>query len=84
MDIAQLKRDYGEILTLIGNIDCSTVLVEGPIERVEEQTKAVIKAVAPGGGFLLSSSNSIHPGVKPEYYMAMLQIAKDHGNYPIV
>ena len=84
MDIAQLKRDYGEKLTLIGNIDCSTVLVEGPIERVEEQTKAVIKAVAPGGGFLLSSSNSIHPGVKPEYYMAMLQTAKDHGIYPIV
>ncbi len=30
MDIAQIKRDYGDRLTLIGNVDCSTVLVDGP------------------------------------------------------
>ncbi len=83
MDIAQIKRDYGDRLTLIGNIDCSTVLVEGPLEAVREQTEYVIRSAAPGGGFLLSSSNSIHPGVKPEYYLAMLEKAKEMGNYPI-
>lgn len=38
---------------------------------------------APGGGFLISSSNSIHPGVKPEYYLAMLETARKMGTYPI-
>jgi hypothetical protein len=83
MDIAQLKRDYGDRLTLIGNVDCSTVLVDGPVEAVRAQTEAVIRAAAPGGGFLLSTSNSVHPGVKPEYYLAMLDTARAVGRYPI-
>ncbi|PKO15461.1 MAG: hypothetical protein CVU39_11145 [Chloroflexi bacterium HGW-Chloroflexi-10] len=84
MDIAQIKHQYGDRLALIGNVDCSTVLVDGPIEAVKEQTEYVIRTAAPGGGFLLSSSNSIHPGVKPEYYMAMLETARAVGTYPIV
>ncbi|MGD9046586.1 MAG: uroporphyrinogen decarboxylase family protein [Anaerolineae bacterium] len=83
MDIAQLKRDYGQDLVLIGNVDCSTVLVDGPEEAVRAQTEEIIRAAAPGGGFLLSSSNSIHPGVKPEYYLTMLDTARQVGVYPI-
>jgi uroporphyrinogen decarboxylase len=83
MDIVQLKRDYGGRLVLIGNVDCSTVLVEGPEEAVRAETEALIRAVAPGGGYLLSTSNSVHPGVKPEYYRAMLDTARQVGAYPI-
>jgi uroporphyrinogen decarboxylase len=68
---------------LIGNVDCSTVLVDGPEEAVRAQTEALIRAAAPGGGFLLSSSNSIHPGVQPKYYLAMLDTARQVGGYPI-
>jgi hypothetical protein len=83
MDLARLKRDYGQQLTLIGNVDCATVLVNGPAEAVREQTEWVIRTAAPGGGFLLSTSNSVHPGVKPEYYLAMLETARQIGCYPI-
>lgn len=83
MDIVQLKQTYGERLTLIGNVDCATVLVDGPAAAVATQTKQVIQAAAPGGGFLLSSSNSIHPGVKPDYYLAMLATVRQVGAYPI-
>lgn len=83
MDIAQLKQDYGDRLTLIGNIDCSTVLVDGPVEAVRQQTRDVIRDAAPGGGFLLSTSNSVHPGVQPAFYLAMLETARQHGHYPI-
>ncbi len=83
MDIAAIKRQYGDRLTLIGNVDCSTVLVNGPVAAVKEETARVIRAAASGGGFLLSSSNSIHPGVLPEYYLAMLETARDMGSYPI-
>ena len=84
MDIARIKREYGERLTLIGNVDCGTVLVEGPVEAVREQTAWVIETAAPGGGFVLSTSNSVHPGVKPAYYMAMLDTAREIGQYPIL
>lgn len=83
MDLARLKRDYGDRLTLIGNVDCSTVLVDGPVEAVRAQTEWVIRTAAPGGGFLLSTSNSVHPGVAPDYYLAMLETARQIGNYPI-
>jgi hypothetical protein len=83
MDIAQLKKDYGEHLVLIGNVDCSTVLVDGPEDAVCAQTEEVIRSVAPGGGFLLSSSNSIHAGVKPKYFLAMLDTARQVGRYPL-
>ncbi len=83
MDIGAIKQKYGDRLTLIGNVDCSTVLVDGPVDAVRKQTEEVIRAAAPGGGFLLSSSNSIHPGVKPEYYLAMLDTARKVGQYPI-
>lgn len=83
MDLARLKREYGDRLTLIGNVDCSTVLVDGPVEAVEAQTEWVIRTGAPGGGFFLATSNSVHPGVKPEYYRAMLATARRMGAYPI-
>jgi hypothetical protein len=83
MDIAAIKQKYGDRLVLVGNVDCSTVLVDGPVEAVRAQTEQVIRAAAPGGGFLLSSSNSVHPGVKPEYYLAMLDTARRVGIYPI-
>jgi hypothetical protein len=83
MDIAQLKRDYCGRLTLIGNVDCATVLVNGPVEAVRQQTEWVIRTAAPGGGFLLSTSNSVHPGVVPEYYLAMLETARQVGSYPL-
>ena len=83
MDIAGIKKQYGDKLTLIGNVDCSTVLVDGPVEAVIQETEEVIRTAAPGGGFLLSTSNSVHPGVKPEYYLAMLETARRMGNYPI-
>lgn len=83
MDLGRLKREYGERLTLIGNVDCSTVLVWGPEEAVRAQTEAAIRTGGPGGGFLLSSSNSIHPGVRPEFYLAMLDTARRVGAYPL-
>lgn len=83
MDIAQIKQTHGDKLTLIGNVDCSTVLVDGPVAAVKAQTEQVIRAAAPGGGFILSTSNSVHPGVKPDYYLAMLETARAVGIYPI-
>jgi uroporphyrinogen decarboxylase len=81
--MVQLKGDYGDRLTLIGNVDCASTLVNGPAEAVRTQTQQVIRAAAPGGGYLLSTSNSVHPGVKPEYYLTMLETARNVGRYPI-
>jgi len=81
MDIAETKKQFGDKVCLVGNIDCSYLLVfEGP-EEVRQNVKETIEAAAPGGGYIISSSNSIHPGVKPENYIAMVKAARDFGAY---
>lgn len=83
MDIERLKQCYGSHLTLMGNIDCAYLLCNGTPEEVSAETRRVIEAAAPGGGFVLTSSNSIHNGVRLENYMAMLETARRFGQYPI-
>jgi len=83
MDIAKLKRMYGGRICLIGNVDCRWLLTEGTIEEVVEVVKETMAKAAPNGGYILSSSNSIHPGVKPENFVAMVDAAKRYGRYPI-
>ncbi|MEM3921277.1 MAG: uroporphyrinogen decarboxylase family protein [Nitrososphaerota archaeon] len=83
MNIAEVKRFYGNRICVIGNIDCRKLLTEGSPEEVTEVVKETIAKVAPGGGYILSSSNSIHPGVKPENFITMLKAARLYGRYPI-
>jgi len=83
MDILKVKRMYGDRICVIGNIDCSYVLPLMSPNDVEEVVKETIAKVAPGGGYILSSSNSIHPGVKPENFLVMIKAAKRYGRYPI-
>jgi len=83
MDIGKVKRKYGNKLCLVGNIDCGYLLSHASVEKVIEAVRRCILEAAPGGGFIMSSSNSIHSSVKPENYMAMIKAAKKHGKYPI-
>jgi uroporphyrinogen decarboxylase len=83
MDLAEVKAKYGNRLALKGNVDCAHTMTFGTPEDVIAETKAALRKGAPGGGFILSSSNSIHSSVKPENYLAMLQTLEKHGRYPI-
>jgi uroporphyrinogen decarboxylase len=81
MDLAKVKSDYGDRICLKGNVDCSTTLSFKSVDEVIEETKKCLEIGMPGGGFILSSSNSIHSAVKPENYKAMLATLKEFGAY---
>ncbi|MCJ7690091.1 MAG: hypothetical protein MUO60_12315 [Clostridiaceae bacterium] len=81
MDILKIKKKYGEKICLIGNVNCITTLVEGSPESVKEEVKWLIDKIGPGGGFMIASSNSIHNGVKPENFLAMIEATKLYGGY---
>ncbi len=83
MNIGWLKEKYGEKIALIGNIDCTALLTYGTQEEVIEAVKETIAKAGVEGGYILASSNSIHPGVKPENYKAMVQAAREFGKYPL-
>ena len=83
MDLSEMKQRYGGRIALKGNVDCSHLMTLGTPPAVAAATRAAIRAGAPGGGYILSSSNSIHSTVKPENYAAMMATLRELGHYPI-
>jgi uroporphyrinogen decarboxylase len=81
MDLKRVKGYCGDRICLLGNIDCGDLLCSGTEAEVEAAVLRAIQDAAPGGGYVLCSSNSIHPGVKPENVLAMVRAAKRHGVY---
>jgi uroporphyrinogen decarboxylase len=83
MDLATVKRDWGDRIAIKGNVDCASVLVDGPQAEVVEAVKTCIRAAGAGGGYTCSSSNSIHSGVKPALYRTMVEAIREYGTYPL-
>ena len=83
LDIGDMKRRLGHKLALKGNVDCAHTLTNGTEQQVVEETISVLRKAAAGGGLIVSSSNSIHSGVKPGNYLAMWNTIRAYGRYPI-
>lgn len=81
MNLQDVKQHCGDKICLLGNISCTEVLVTGTEEEVEQAVKKAIEDAGPGGGYIISSSNTIHPGCKPENYIAMVHAAHKYGKY---
>ncbi len=81
MDLQQMKIDHGDNICLKGNVDCSATLSFKTEKETVEETRDCLNKAMPGGGYILSSSNSIHSAVKPENYLAMLDTLKKFGRY---
>ncbi|MFW6103141.1 MAG: uroporphyrinogen decarboxylase family protein [Chloroflexota bacterium] len=83
MDIGEAKQKYGGRVCLIGGVDCAALLSWGTTEEVRQGVKEAIRKAGYGGGYVCASSNSVHVGVRPENYVAMLQAIREFGQYPL-
>ena len=83
MDLATTKRLVGDRMALAGNVDCGRLLPHGTPEQVRQTVRQCILDAAPGGGYLVCSSNSIHSSCRPENLVAMVQAVHEFGAYPI-
>ena len=68
---------------LIGNLDLGYTLTRGTPEEVIEETKGLIRDVAPGGGYCVGSSNTVPYYVPAANYTAMVEATLEFGGYPI-
>jgi len=82
MDIAQIKRSYGDKVCIMGNIDVSHTLPFGSKDDVRNEVIEKIKACAPNGGYVLTSSNSIFKAIPVENVMTMVKTCLSYGIYP--
>ena len=81
-NIFELYEKFSNKITFIGNVSPQDLADKEP-EFIEDYTKNLLKKLAPGGGFILSSGHSINPSVKLENYLAMHNTLKKYGTYPI-
>lgn len=83
MEIADVKKRFGNRFCIFGNIDLEYTLTRGTVQDVVELVKKRIRELGPGGGYGLAASNSVPDYVKPENYRAMVETAIKYGKYPI-
>jgi uroporphyrinogen decarboxylase len=80
VDIAEVKRRYGDQVCLIGNVNCGK-LDTGSDEEVVASTRYALQHGMPGGGYIFSTSNCIYTGMSLSRYDLMLDVWRKEGNY---
>ncbi len=80
--LSEAKDAWGDKICILGNIDCNT-LTYGPDSRIQREVIEAIRDAGPGGGYIMSSGNSIHFGIKPEHFQVMIDTCRKYGTYPL-
>lgn len=80
MDLKAIKRDYGEKLCLMGNIDINEVLPSGDEETVRRVVRETIDIGLPGSGYILSTCNILTRDIPLQNAVAMYDEAE---RYPV-
>lgn len=82
MDIGEVKRQFGDRICLVGNINLHT-LDFGSVEDVAMETRKCIRDASPEGGHILTTANVVEVGVKFENFIAMMNTARKYGKYAV-
>lgn len=78
MDLGKLKKQFGNEITFIGNMDCGNVLSFSSPDEIRRITHEILDAGAGNGGHIFSASNAITPSIPLENYMAMVNAYREH------
>lgn len=81
MDINKMKEMYGDKVCVAGNIDLDYTLPRGTVEEVEAEVRDRLERVGKGGGYIISSANSITSYCKTENVWAMADTIRKYGAY---
>jgi uroporphyrinogen decarboxylase len=81
MQLKRVKQLVGDRVCITGNIDCAHLLPHGTVDEVREAVRQAIADAAPGGGYILTSSNSIHSSCAPQNFIAMVRACHEFGQY---
>jgi uroporphyrinogen decarboxylase len=80
VDIAEIKRCYGNRICLIGNVNCG-LMDTGTDAQVVESAGYALKHGMPGGGYIFSTSNCVYTGMRLARYELILDVWRREGNY---
>ena len=80
IDMADVKRLYGDRICLIGNVNCG-LMDTGTDEQVIESARYALKHGMPGGGYIFSTSNCVYTGMRLQRYELILDVWRREGNF---
>lgn len=81
VDIAEVKKRFGNQVCLIGNVNCG-LMDNGTDAEVVESARYALRNGMPSGGYIFSTSNCVYTGMKLSRYEAILDVWRKEGNYP--
>lgn len=80
MDLKAAKAAVGERICLNGNVDLLNVIAHGTPDLIRETVRQAMLDAAPGGGFILGTSDSIRDA-PIENVRAYFAAAREYGEY---
>jgi uroporphyrinogen decarboxylase len=80
MDLIELKKLYGEVLSFMGGIDVRKMALPDPAP-IEEEIRTKIGAAKVGGGYIYHSDHSIPDNVSFDRYQYVMELVHKHGKY---
>jgi len=73
-----LAETYGKKLCMVGNVDIDHILYNATEEEVDAEVRACIELFGPGGGYIISDSNSIPSFCRAENILAMAKAVEKY------
>ena len=78
MDINMVKAKYGDRVAVVGNIFMSDLVHKQPGD-IESQVRERLETIGAGGGYIVSSSNSLTNDMNPKNVLAMRDAIRKYG-----
>lgn len=78
MDLSRLKREYGDRICFVGNLDIRWTFTQGTPEDCKKEMVQCIQEGWGNGGHIICTSNIIHKDVKPENYLAAVDAYREY------
>jgi uroporphyrinogen decarboxylase len=79
--LADIKRLYGDKITLKGNLHTTNVMLRGTVDEVIAASRQAIDDAAEGGRFILSTGDQCGRDTPDENLRAMIETARSYGKY---
>jgi uroporphyrinogen decarboxylase len=82
-DLAELKKTFGDRLSLMGNLHTTEVMLLGSVKDVRRASLKAIRAAGANGGFILSTGDQCGRDTPDANIREMVNVANEFGVYPL-
>lgn len=82
-DTAALKARYGDRLSFHGAIDVQQLLPNANADELRWEVAKRIHDLGRDGGFIIAPCHNIGPDIPPENTVALFDLAREFGRYPL-